>query len=529
MISETVNCDGHPVTSTMLGKQVFSVNSGPYNAHSGFVHKRLSSGPTFTSGTACAFSCRYCYVEAMVRKQAAVRKILRDAGRSFDQVVIRRNDPRGQLALVLTRPGGRNESGVRVEDILQPHVTERWGLTGKRSISSRAPRFIGEEFRGKVVFGSPLVDVAATPELARETVDLCEMFLLLTSYDLRLLSKSPNLASIVAKDLADRMPKETRERVIFGLSTGTLDDAVAAAIEPVPPPSKRLEALHWLQDTGFRTYGMLCPILPQVNPAAYAKAAMAAIRAEKCENVWAEPVNFRAGKAAKDDDEVAARNSFEATLRGLAKHKKEAERFQNVALDENAWEQYCRGLFEALLAAAPKRMNGQTKLIWMQYPRNFESIPHWLGFEANGAVLLGAIMSLYRAAPFVLKRAGINPAKLVEPLVSGAKPGAAYVLGMFPKNLRAELAVGAGAVPATEDACKAVIGGLNAIIKRPLKLDEGEQKSIYVADELQGVTLSAETRKLLARGLGLDAVECVRLNRLLLEDVFPEGITRMVG
>ncbi len=206
------------------------------------------------------------------------------------------------------------------------------------------------------------------------------MFLRLTSFDLRLLSKSPELAYTVAAQLRERLPEPTRRRVIFGLSTGTLDDRIAPAIEPVPLPSKRLKALHWLQDKGFRTYGMLCPILPQEDPGAYAKLAMASIRAERCEQVWAEPVNFRVGGKAEqgeNEDAMLQRNSFQATLRGLASKTKEAAvRFEEVALDSDAWEQYCRRTFEALLAAAPKRTDGNTKLVWMQYPRNFESIPY---------------------------------------------------------------------------------------------------------------------------------------------------------
>ena len=60
--------------------------------------------------------------------------------------------------------------------------------------------------KGKVIYGSPLVDVAATEELALETVEMCDMILRLTDLDIRLLSKSPRLATVVAQELAKRFP-----------------------------------------------------------------------------------------------------------------------------------------------------------------------------------------------------------------------------------------------------------------------------------------------------------------------------------
>src|SRR5208282_508678 len=65
---------GHPAPisagpSTILGKPVFSVNTSPLNMKSGFRHKLLCDGATFTGGTACGYSCPYCFVESMVFKQ----------------------------------------------------------------------------------------------------------------------------------------------------------------------------------------------------------------------------------------------------------------------------------------------------------------------------------------------------------------------------------------------------------------------------------------------------------------------------
>jgi hypothetical protein len=57
--------------------------------------------------------------------------------------------------------------------------------------------------------------------------------------------------------------------------------------------SRRIEALHWLQDNGFRTFGMICPSLPQSDYLAFASEAAHKLRVDRCEEVWAEVVNVR--------------------------------------------------------------------------------------------------------------------------------------------------------------------------------------------------------------------------------------------
>jgi DNA repair photolyase len=93
-------------------------------------------------------------------------------------------------------------------------------------------------------------------ELADETIDLCVEVLESTGWTIRLLSKSTLLERI-----AKKIPAKWGQQIIYGLSTGTFEDGVAAAIEPdAPPPSKRLETLRKLQRQGLRTFAMLCPI-----------------------------------------------------------------------------------------------------------------------------------------------------------------------------------------------------------------------------------------------------------------------------
>jgi hypothetical protein len=49
--------------TTMNGKPVYSVPAkAVINLDSGFKHKLLCDGPTFSTGSACAYSCAFCYV-----------------------------------------------------------------------------------------------------------------------------------------------------------------------------------------------------------------------------------------------------------------------------------------------------------------------------------------------------------------------------------------------------------------------------------------------------------------------------------
>jgi DNA repair photolyase len=69
---------------------------------------------------------------------------------------------------------------------------------------------------------------------------------------------------------------------------------IAGAIETgTPHVSKRIEALHWLQTRGFRTFGMICPSFPQVDYDTFSAELCDANRVKRCDHIWAEPINVR--------------------------------------------------------------------------------------------------------------------------------------------------------------------------------------------------------------------------------------------
>jgi len=237
-----------------------------------------------------------------------------------------------------------------------------------------------------VIYSSPLVDVAANMELVRETIEACRVILELTDWDIRLLSKS-SLLPRVAQGLEVLAPVGQwsgpdgwRERIIYGVSTGTLDDGLARCIEGgTALVSTRLEALHWLQDNGYRTFGMVCPSLPQGDRGAYERGAYerfaremaSAIRAERCEHVWAEVMNVRG-------------ESFTRTIAALVNSgfQQEALRLDQVMANRGAWEEYARTTFWAHVGALPPG-----KLRFLQYVTG-ESRGWWEGQRDKGAVVL---------------------------------------------------------------------------------------------------------------------------------------------
>lgn len=255
-------------------------------------------------------------------------------------------------------------------------------LRRQLSLAKGAPRFSDPNDR-RVVFSSPLVDVAGNMDLVRETIEACRLILTLTHWQVRLLSKSNLLPKI-----AEALP-EYRDRIIYGVSTGTLDNRLALAFEGgTPLVSKRLASLHWLQDNKFRTYGMICPSLPLGDDQTYARFAREcsdAIRSHLCEHVWAEVINVRG-------------ESMTRTLASLvnANFIEEASLLREVSTDKEAWENYNRATF---LGHAAVYDGEPGKLRFLTYVTK-GTTDWWTPLVPRGAVLLGkAAMAGPRDSP----------------------------------------------------------------------------------------------------------------------------------
>jgi len=321
------------------GKPVFRVpTKRVISPKSAFLHKKLCDGPTFTLGLSCFFSCLFCYVFSVLCRNSAVLRIMKETGLTFDQIAIERDDPL---------------------PVLRSHLLNQ---KGRRKFNDPGDH--------RVIYASPLVDVAANLPTVRQTIGACRLILETTGWQIRLLSKSA-LLKTVAEALADY-----KDRVIYGLSTGTFDDKLAMSFElHTSSPTARLRTLHWLQDNGYRTYGMICPILRQVDYAAFAAEAVSKIRMDRCEHVWAEVINVRGKSLVK-------------TCAGLraAGFDKEADMVEAVSgpKHKSAWEGYARQSLLALSRVVPPE-----KLRFLQYVQEGH-LEWWRRQEPLGAVLLGA-------------------------------------------------------------------------------------------------------------------------------------------
>lgn len=305
------------------------------NFKSGFEHKLLCDGMTFSMGDACTYSCSFCYVPSVMRKRLAIleKNGAIPVGTEHEAVVLRR---KGGLEIM------------------------RKQLQGKRGMMDASEK-------GKVIYASPLVDIAGNVELADETIEACKLILDLTPWDIRLLSKSP-LITRIAVALGDI----GKERVVFGLSTGTGDDAMAKAFEQgCPLVSKRFTALWTLQDRGNRTFGMICPSLPHRDYESFAEKMTRDLRIDRMEHVWAEVMNVRG-------------ESMVRTCKALsdAGYEWEATSLKSVSESKTHWEEYARETFVAHTKYIPG-----SKLRFLQYV-NDETLPWWNARVKDGAVLL---------------------------------------------------------------------------------------------------------------------------------------------
>ncbi|RYD60048.1 MAG: hypothetical protein EOP83_20280, partial [Verrucomicrobiaceae bacterium] len=309
-----------------------------------FQEKLLCDGIVFNLGDACAYSCTFCYVGTSQRYHAPpLIKAYNNACGSdleFQGVVIRRK---------------------KAVDLLRAQLLNKDG----------SPRYPDQDDR-RVVYSSTLVDVAANMDLLRETAEACNLILDHTSWQIRLLSKSNLLHKLVADLL---IPERHHQRLIFGFSTGTLDDRVAAAIEQgTAKVSKRIESLHWLQDRGLRTFGMICPSLPQDDYDPFSREACAAIRADRCEHVWAEVINLRGQSLTRTIDVLK-----EAGL------DEDADRLHDVSGKgaEQRWDEYARETFVAHAKHVPA---GRLRFLQYLTPSSAE---WWASRRPEVAVCLG--------------------------------------------------------------------------------------------------------------------------------------------
>lgn len=190
---------------------------------------------------------------------------------------------------------------------------------------------------GKTLMFSQLTD-PFSPELVERGITLAALRLLLerTSFRIRILTKGePGGRGFNA------LYRRYRDRIVIGLSIGTLDDDWAACVEKgTLPPSARAGTHCGLQDAGFATYMMLCPVFP--SQMRFIPGITELLGAHRVEHVWCEPYNDRINWR-----HVQSSLPADSTDRVWLE-----EAFANGRHD--LWSDYAARLYEAVFGAATR-------------------------------------------------------------------------------------------------------------------------------------------------------------------------------
>jgi len=291
----------------------------------GFVKKGLATHHLEMTRI-CGFGCTYCSTNAGTSTRINLRRIKTLSREQVGRELVPRLDPD------LTVTYDPDEVMRRLE-LEIAHHGPGWG-------------------EGKTLVVSMLTDAFAPPPIADGlTMRVLRALLAGTRFRLRILTKSALVGTEPWLSLFACYP----DRIVVGLSVGTLDNAWARKVEiNTASPSVRLRAHRMLQDAGARTFGMLCPVFPSMLDGDAIEQLVAAIDGRRCERVWFEPYNDRinAAKVAAGYEPGSAGAAWFHEVYGCRK------------LD--LWSSYATKLYERVLAVA--RCEGWAeRLIYLLY------------------------------------------------------------------------------------------------------------------------------------------------------------------
>ncbi len=266
----------------------------------------------------CGLSCRYCSTNK--GRQARVHGEERDLA-AYEQL------------------------GIRLKAGTEP----RLALWDPQIIDNLVAQFEDErpDFgAGGTLMFSQFTDPFSVPALPLGiTRAALELVFERTRFRVRVLTKN---ASVGGKEWLELFIKH-RDRVVVGLSIGTLDDVWAKKMEvDTSPPSARIHALHRLQDAGVPTFGMLCPIFPEVMEGDRLERLVEATRPPLVEHLWAEPFNDRSNWMNVRDAYKLGTDGYQWMTDVF--DTQGGKRKRNVA----RWSGYATQLYERLLAKAER-------------------------------------------------------------------------------------------------------------------------------------------------------------------------------
>lgn len=229
------------------------------------------------------------------------------------------------------------QTGARMTPCSHPEATYVWPDVLQRleaQLSGKRPGF----GRGHTLVFSMLTDGFSPLQVADGTTQRAlRLVLEHTEFRIRVLTKN----AIVGSPKWVNFFREHADRFVVGLSTGTVSDQWAGRVElGTSSPTSRLRALRTLQEAGVPTFGMLCPVFPDVLDGNGLERLLDAVRPEVAETLWAEPYNDRQNWPAVQ----SGYDSDSAGYRWL----------QRVYGDGNKalWSQYATDLYRRLQAHA---------------------------------------------------------------------------------------------------------------------------------------------------------------------------------
>jgi len=295
----------------------------PIKKSPGFAKKKLSTYKLDLLGL-CEFGCRYC--------SSNMGNYLRIRQRPFLEQTER-------------------QTGLRVLPSEDPHLVFEWPDVleelGRQLAKKRRHWGNGETLMYSMLTDgfSPLLIKNGKAKSALNTV------IDVTSFRIRVLTKN---AAVGSNEWVEYF-RQREDRFVVGLSIGTTNDQWSREVEiGTSPPTARLRALRRLQRAGVATYGMLCPVFPDVLEGGRLEELVDEINPDMVENIWAEPFNDRANWKL-------VRDGYEPDSDGY-KWLTEVYEHGNVS----AWSEYATELYVRLHSKA-RREGWAHKLRYLLY------------------------------------------------------------------------------------------------------------------------------------------------------------------
>jgi DNA repair photolyase len=230
--------------------------------------------------------------------------------------------------------------------------------TGYAIVDPDTPNRVARDARRKhrrsivqlCTFGDAWAQEAMQYDIGRRCL---EAILSQPGWSVRILTKN----AVVAKDFD--VIEQYSDRILFGMSiTSTPDKAGQTAIieSNASSISERTAVMKKAHKCGFRTYAMLCPLLPGIadSPDQIEQLVKSAVEYGAPE-IFAEPVNTR-GPGLKVTQEALAKNGY----------KDEADAIKSIR-NQKGWSRYATQLISNVQRSVRKQSD-ISRLRFLLYP-----------------------------------------------------------------------------------------------------------------------------------------------------------------